>query len=147
MTNLKIIKITFLFCLTYLAGFSQTIKTIDSLETQYQSCLDQGDRMLRCSETFYYQIDSLLNVRYKKLRSMCDSTQKKNLKSEQLAWLSKRDKQFKSYRQQVYKEAKKGGYNGGEDETMIITDKNAQFVKARLIELIKSLPKDYSIAK
>jgi len=137
---LPLIILTF-SCLT---GFAQTLKTIDSLETQHQTCLDKGEYMLGCSKTFYSQMDSLLNVQYKKLRSKCDSIQKEYLKDEQLEWLSNRDKQFSQTQKQVNKEAKKNGYDGGQDETMILTDKNAMFVKQRVIELIKATPNNYS---
>jgi uncharacterized protein YecT (DUF1311 family) len=135
------------FILICLTTFSQTKKTIDSLETQYQTCLDKGQFMLGCSETFYFQMDSLLNLQYKKLRSKCDSIQKENLKDEQLQWLSKRDKQFKQNQQQEHKDAKEGGYDGGQDETMMLTDDNAKFVKERVLELINSVPQNYSADK
>lgn len=92
--------------------------------------------MLGCTERFYFQMDSLLNVLYKKLRSKCDSIQKENLKDEQLQWISKRDKQFRENQKQVHKEAKEKGYDGWEIETMILIDKNAMFVKERVIELL-----------
>lgn len=144
MTKLKLNFLTIIFIFTCLTGFSQTAKTIDSLESQYQACLDKGEFMLGCSERFYLQMDSLLNVQYKKLRSKCDSMQKENLKDEQLQWLSKRDKQFRENQKQVHKEAKEKGYDGGEIETMILTDKNAMFIKKRVIEIINSSAQNYS---
>lgn len=115
--DLLMIKLKFNFLIiisifTCLTGFSQTAKTIDSLESQHQSCLDKGEFMLGCTERFYFQMDSLLNVLYKKLRSKCDSIQKENLKDEQLQWISKRDKQFRENQKQVHKEAKEKGYDG-----------------------------------
>lgn len=147
MTDLKFIISSVIFTFSCLTGFAQTQKTIDSLETQYQTCLDKGQYMLGCSKLFYSQMDSLLNVRYKKLRSMCDSVQKENLKDEQLEWLSSRDKQFIQNQRQVNKEAKKDGYTGGQDETMILTDTNANYVKQRVIKLINSSPNNYSADK
>ena len=146
MTNLKF-KFLIVFIFICLTTFSQTKKTIDTLETQYQACLDEGQFMLGCSETFYFQMDSLLNLEYKKLRSKCDSIQKENLKDEQLKWLSKRDKQFKKNQQQEHKDAKEGGYDGGQDETMMLTDDNAKFVKERVLELMNSSPENYSAGK
>ena len=92
-------------------------------------------------------MDSLLNVQYKKLRSKCDSIQKENLKEEQLQWLSKRDKQFRKNRKQIHAEAKQKGYDGGEIETMILTDKNAMFIKKRVLELLNSSRENYSANK
>ena len=147
MTRFKIKFLSIVFIFFCLTGFSQTAKTIDTLESQYQACLDKGEFMLGCSERFYFQMDSLLNVQYKKLRAKCDSTQKVNLKDDQVKWLAIRDKQFKYNRQQVHKEAKEGGYEGGQDETMILTDKNAMFVKDRVIELMGKKPDSYSADK
>jgi uncharacterized protein YecT (DUF1311 family) len=112
MIKLKFNFLIIISIFTCLTGFSQTAKTIDSLESQHQSCLDKGEFMLGCTERFYFQMDSLLNVLYKKLRSKCDSIQKENLKDEQLQWISKRDKQFRENQKQVHKEAKEKGYDG-----------------------------------
>jgi uncharacterized protein YecT (DUF1311 family) len=147
MTNSKtklLSVILIFFCTT---SFSQTVKTIDSSEFQYQACLDKGQFMIDCSNHFYSQMDSLLNVQYKKLRSKCDSVQKVNLKNDQQKWLAVRDKQFKFNKQQVNKDAKDNGYNGGQDEVMILMDKNAKFVKDRVIELINQTPDSYSAKK
>ena len=147
MTKLKLKSISIIFIFTCLTGFSQTEKTIDSLESQHQACLDKGEFMLGCSEKFYFQMDSLLNSQYKRLRAKCDSTQKVNLKDDQIKWLAVRDKQFKYNKQQVHKEAKENGYDGGQDETMILTDKNATFVKDRVVELLHKSPDKYSADK
>jgi uncharacterized protein YecT (DUF1311 family) len=147
MATLKFLSSTVILTFSCLTGFTQTLKTIDSLEIQLQNCLDKGKYMLGCSKTFYYQMDSILNARYKQLRLMCDSVQKENLKDEQLEWLAKRDRQFNQNKQQVNKEAKKDGYEGGQDETMFLTEKNAMYVKQRVIELINGSPKNYSADK
>jgi uncharacterized protein YecT (DUF1311 family) len=144
MTELKSKFTTIIFIFVCSSGFSQTTKTIEGLESQYQVCLDKGKSMLGCSEKFYFQMDSLLNVQYKKLRAKCDSIQKINLKDDQIKWLAVRDKQFKYNRQQAHKAAKESGDDGGQDETMILTDKNAMFVKDRVVELVNKLPDSYS---
>lgn len=141
MTNYKRIIFSFVVTFCCLTGFAQTRETINELEQRYQTCLDKGDYMLGCSQTFYNQMDSLLNVRYKKLRSLCDDKQKKLLKNEQLEWLSKRDKQFIINKKQVSKE----GYGGGRDEEMSLIDRNTDYVKQRVIELIDSSPDKYKV--
>ena len=103
--------------------------------------------MLGCSKKNYFQIDSLLNIRYKKLRLTCDSVQKENLKDEQFEWLTKRDQQFIKNQNQTNKEARKEGYDGGQVERMILTDTNTMFVKQRLIELLNSSALNYSADK
>ena len=147
MTKLKLSFLIILFISNCLTAFSQTEKTIDSLERQHQTCLDKGEYMLGCSKKFYFQIDSLLNIQYKKLREKCDNTQKANLKDDQIKWLAARDKQFKYNRQHVHKEAKESGFEGGQDEIMILTDKNSMFVRDRVVELLNKLPNNYSANK
>lgn len=144
MPKLKKILISITICVFSLTISAQTNTTLQTLQNQYQACLDRGQNMLGCSKTFYLQMDSLLNIYYKKLRSSCDSSQKENLQDEQLEWLGKRDKYFNQNHQQTKKEAKKDGYDGGQDEQMIIIDKNAMFVKERVFELNTANSKNYS---
>jgi uncharacterized protein YecT (DUF1311 family) len=144
MRKFKTIIISILICFFYLTVSAQTNSTIKTLEIQHQACLDKGQYMLGCTKIFYYQMDSLLNVQYKKLRSKCQGLQKENLKDEQLEWLLKRDKQFNLNKQSVNKQAKKEGYDGGQDETMILIQENAMFIKKRVVELISISPKNYS---
>lgn len=47
-------------------------------------------------------------------------------------------------RQQLEKDAKKNGYDGGEDEKMILNDKKATFIKKRVVELLNNSPQTYS---
>ena len=145
MTNLKFIFIfTFLFCIS-LTGIAQTEKTIDSLETQYQNCLDKGEYMFGCTKKFYSQIDSMLNVVYFKLRSTLDTTQKAKLKIEQKAWLIKRDTYFKKtlkeFKTKNPDNSPYGSAFGAQDDAMFMYDDNAKFVKDRILTLIKRLCK------
>ncbi|MCI9845618.1 lysozyme inhibitor LprI family protein [Flavobacterium pectinovorum] len=115
---------------------SQTIKTINKIESSYQNCLDKGDNMKGCSVEYYLQSDSLLNVVYKKLKLKLNSEEKSKLKKEQLEWLKKRDKYF----QKVYSETKKSDFiEGSDDFDMIVLDKKAEFVFERVKEFINSL--------
>lgn len=122
-------------------GFSQTKKTVDSLQNEEQKCLDKGQYMLGCSLNFYDQMDSLLNVVYFKLYHSLDTINQTNLKREQKRWLVKRDNIFKLNSQKIHKEAVKEGFDGGQDERMIIAEKNAIVVKQRVLELIVQLKK------
>ncbi|WP_278251848.1 lysozyme inhibitor LprI family protein [Sabulibacter ruber] len=93
--------------------------------------------MLGCSQLYYSQMDSLLNVVYNKLRRPLDPSGKAALKNEQLKWLGKRDAYFKK----VDKEYAAENSNGfaGNDSRMIAIDDKAQFVRKRVEELIKKL--------
>jgi uncharacterized protein YecT (DUF1311 family) len=114
---------------------SQTLKTIEKIETSYQNCLDKGENMKGCSVEYYKQADSLLNVVYKKLKLKLSIEKQSSLKAEQLEWLKKRDKYF----QKVYSETKKEGdfIEGSNDFDMIVIDKKAEFVFERVKVLIK----------
>ncbi len=147
MKSLKIFIISSLFCVCSKTSYSQTHQTIDSLSDKTQECLDKGDYMLGCAKVYYYQIDSLLNRRYNALRSLCNTTQKANLKNEQLKWLSKRDKQFEINRRKIHEQAIADGFAGGQDEEMIRIQTNTEFVISRVKELINKKPADYNSAK
>ncbi len=114
---------------------SQTLKTIEKIESSYQNCLDNGDNMKGCSVEYYKKADSLLNVAYKKLRLKLSVEEQSSLKTEQLEWLKKRDKYF----QKGYSETKKEGdfIEGSNDFDMIVIDKKAEFVFERVKVLIK----------
>jgi len=114
---------------------SQTLKTIEKIETSYQNCLDKGDNMKGCSAEYYKKADSLLNVAYKKLKLKLSFEDQASLKAEQLEWLKKRDKYF----QKIYSETKKEGdfIEGSNDFDMIVIDKKAEFVFERVKVLIK----------
>ncbi|MRX41381.1 DUF1311 domain-containing protein [Flavobacterium sp. LC2016-23] len=114
---------------------SQTLKTIEKIETSYQNCLDKGDNMKDCYVEYYKQADSLLNVAYKKLKLKLSIEKQSSLKAEQLEWLKKRDKYF----QKVYSETKKEEdfIEGSNDFDMIVIDKKAEFVFERVKVLIK----------
>jgi len=114
-------------------SFSQTASTINKLDDAYQNCLDQGVDMVGCSTHYYKQMDSMLNIVYKKVREKNDSSGRAALKSSQLKWLSDRDKHFK----QIDNEPSDG--IGGEDKEMIAVDKKTQYVRVRVLELIKEL--------
>jgi uncharacterized protein YecT (DUF1311 family) len=128
--------------------FGQAESTIESLSKRYQSCLDKGENMLGCSQGYYKEMDSLLNVVYNHIRVTCDSIEKENLKDEQLAWLKERDDYFK----ETYSEFKKGNdnispngdANGAKDDAMIMHDSNAEYVKKRVLLLLTKTKSNYS---
>jgi len=121
--------------------FAQSEKTIDSLTTKYQTCLDEGKNMLDCSKLFYRQMDSMLNVVYFKQYSKLDSAHKIQLRNEQRLWLKSRDLFFKKtlnrFKQKNPGISPVGNASGAEDDAMIMLDENAEFVKERIILLLK----------
>ena len=129
------ILIFFSFCL--FQTFAQTVKSIDDMSKKYQTCLDAGKDMLGCSQHFYAQMDSTLNVAYNNLLTLLNSTEKESLKKEQLMWLKKRDTYFKKKDKIFQDNVKKG--NWGQDMKMITYDDKANYVKERVIVLIKKI--------
>lgn len=109
---------------------SQTIKTIDSLESEEQGCLDKGEAMPDCAFRFYDQMDSLLNVVYKKLYASYTPTQQASLKSKQRLWLKKRDEYFRKVARE------KEEFQAG-DAAMIKAQKRAQFLRDRVVALMR----------
>jgi uncharacterized protein YecT (DUF1311 family) len=114
----------------------QTLKYLDKMDSRYQDCLDKGVDMYGCSVRHYEQMDSMLNYVYRSIRAKMDSTQKSNLKSQQLAWLKKRDQYFK----ETVAEAKKEFEDdlSATDVQMVYTNKQAVFVKKRVADLLKT---------
>ncbi|MGH2664619.1 lysozyme inhibitor LprI family protein [Flavobacterium sp.] len=120
-----------------ISGFSQTLKTVKELEKANQDCLDQGKNMLGCSRDYYEQMDALLNKVYNKLRTSLTAEEKAKLKKEQQLWLKKRDK----YADEQYDETAEllEGETESQDFKMIVRHSEAEFVKERVIVLIKRL--------
>ena len=91
--------------------------------------------MLGCSKRYYLQADSLLNVAYSQLRSKMNATEKEALKEEQLIWLKKRDNYFRQQNEKFRRKFKEGEW--GSDMAMITYSEQADFVKERVVELLK----------
>jgi uncharacterized protein YecT (DUF1311 family) len=124
-------------------GFSQSVHTVDSIETAYHNCLDKRTFMLDCSKEFYNKMDSMLNVIYGNLMHTCNEIQRKNLKTEQKEWLIKRNSYFQKTLAKQEKETKGEGFVP-QDNEMFRIDNNASFVKERVVQLLKAKNKDYS---
>lgn len=116
---------------------AQTIETVNKLKTSYQRCLDSGNGMKNCSIDYYNQSDSLLNVAYRNLKLKLSSKEQSKLKKEQLDWIKKRDLYF----EKVYSDTKKEGHfaEGSSDFDMVVFDEKANYVFARVRELIKRI--------
>jgi uncharacterized protein YecT (DUF1311 family) len=116
---------------------AQNAKTIDEMSDKHQACLDSGINMLGCSSKFYIQMDSMLNVAYNNLKLKLIPPGRTNLKNDQLNWLHKRDVYFRN-KDRIYREKFNKG-EWGTDMAMINYDDKAEFVKKRVLLLIKRL--------
>jgi uncharacterized protein YecT (DUF1311 family) len=142
MPMLKFPLVLILLFVNLSAAYNQTIKTVDSLQTAYLTCLDEGKNMTACAKAFYSRVDSLLNITYQKLLLSLNEKDKAIVKKEQADWLLKRDIYFKQtalelQKNNALKKAKKIPANG--DNDMMMYDANAGFVKKRLLILLKKL--------
>jgi len=139
---MTILKCNLVFILLFVMlsrGFSQTIQTVDSLQTHYLGCLDEGSNMTACAKDFYTKMDSLLNVVYNKLQSTLNEPEKAALRKDQAVWLLKRDMYFKETALQLQKnnQQKSTIKKTGQDNAIMMYDANASFLKQRLIVLLK----------
>lgn len=137
-------RLVFLFFLLLFTLFSkaQYINVIRNIEEKHQNCIDPGPyNMMRCTEVFYYEIDSMLNFLYNKLKANYSIGEKKKLKKEQFDWLKERDKLQKSSKENIQCEIdNKNGYFDTMDCMLALYDKT-NFVKERVLQLIKRLKK------
>ena len=140
---MKLTKINFIFATLFLFGLQYTFDakaqskaTIAIIDSVYQNCLDQGENMLGCTQNYYAEMDSLLNVVYKKL-IIKHPEQKAAIKQEEIKWLKTRDEAFKKLENNT--EYNKLLETVGRDGVMMITDDEAKIVKERLFELINQL--------
>ena len=110
------------------------IPTIDALEKKNQECLDKGVNMLNCSQNYYIQMDSLLNVVYKRIKGELNTNSKEILRIKQLDWLKIRDAEFKKI------DSKETGLGNGSDDLMSKTQEKANYVKERVFYLTQNYP-------
>jgi len=126
--------LTILICISII-GHAQTQTQLINLKKQHQSCLDKGLNMLSCSQQYYKQIDSVLNVAYNRIRKPMSQTEILAFKNEQIKWLQKRDAFFIKVDKEAAAESGPGPI--GRDFLMIAMDEKADFVRKRIEELIK----------
>ena len=107
----------------------QLLEHIDSL---HQTCLDSGANMWNCANDFNNQMDSLLNVVYRNVKSKLTPEQFQTLKQEQLKWIRKRDDVYSK----TNNENTKDGLSAT-DASMAALDQEAEFVKERILYLLK----------
>lgn len=118
-------------------GQAQTLEELTTMDKKYKACLDRGINIADCSQLYYSQMDSLVNVVYHNLQRSITQSEKAGLKNEQQKWLVKRDAYFKKVDKKF--EAENSSGFAGKDSRMIAIDEKAQFVRKRVEELLKNL--------
>ena len=84
-----------LLCLISTNCYSQSLKDVERVEINAQNCADTTNDVIACEKLHYKQMDSMLNLVYKKLKIINKEEDFKKIKSDQIQWLSLRDKEFK----------------------------------------------------
>ena len=129
--------ITLIFLLLFVnKSYTQSVnmKKVESINVNYQKCLDSGVDMLGCSNKYFFFCDKLLNEVYQIIRQKLSEKEKTNLRNDQLKWLKERDLFFIK----AVKIAKEEAEDlPEEDLQMIYMDKKSEYVKERVVFLIK----------
>ncbi len=134
-------KSLFTGCLFFigLAAHSQSAKTVKDLVKKHRQCFSQclanhpTDR-IQCSEHFYYQMDSLLNVVYRNTKTNLSKNRRRQLEREQVKWLHDRDTYFAEQDILFKEKHKKSDWRS--DMEMITYEDKANFVKDRVVALL-----------
>jgi|GEM_PF-6804951 len=128
----KFILINILGVITWHVLPAQSKGDIDKLYSDCQRCLDNTGYTERCSSLLYNSLDSLLNKAYQQLQHTLTKDQKQQLVTEQKAWLKQRDQYFTK----VKAEAEQQNPPDTEVTSTFILEKENEFVRNRIIELI-----------
>lgn len=119
------------------SGFSQTLKDVKKIEQNLNNCFDNASMSMRyCTSSYYYSIDSLEKVVFKKLKTKA----LKNIVQNEKEWIVKKDLQFKKITNKMIKEIGPQT-EWGQDDFMIETNEYGDFIKLRVKELINILNK------
>lgn len=124
-----------MFIFLNVSANAQLKNTMDRIYQDHLKCLDSGINMLGCSRKYYLEMDSMLNLTYKKLRTTLNETEKSTLKEEQLKWLKERDAYFETQNRIFNDKVNSGEW--GNDMYMVTFDNKADFVRKRVLEIIK----------
>lgn len=122
-----------------LAAHTQSAKTVRDLVKKHRQCANQcltiypTDR-IKCSEIFYFQMDSLLSVAYKSARSGLQKNKRKQLERDQVKWMRERDVYF-AQQDMLFWEKHKHNQWRSDMQTITYEDK-ANFIKDRVVMLI-----------
>jgi len=122
---------------------AQTTKTMDSLSMKYQQVLDTGKDMFGSTRLYDLQIDRMLNVVYNRLLHTCNLNQRQNLKTEEQNWIKKRDAYFRRTMNKMLRTSRRESSIARDEDMMRLND-NSEFVKKRVLFLLKRTNNNYS---
>jgi uncharacterized protein YecT (DUF1311 family) len=125
-------------CLLFFMGQSvcaQTQRTIDSIEKQEKSCLENGYKQIKCVTVFKQKMDSLMALVYKGLYEGSDPVQQISLREDQSAWLGKQKAFDQKTDDQYNLEVAEKDFS--EVAVMMSLSEKADFVRDRVKELVR----------
>ena len=109
----------------------EIIQQLDQMDSSCQHCIDEGFNFVDCSNKLYIQVDSVLNVVYKLMKSKMDASTFMQLKQEQLKWLKKRDQFFKEVNQD-YRQNDKYDQVDKEANRAVAISRKTEYVENRI---------------
>ncbi|PWA06574.1 hypothetical protein [Flavobacterium psychrotolerans] len=112
---------------------------IEQLSEKHQKCLDSGKNMMNCSRQFHFEMNHMLKIVLKECRISLNKTEQESLEREQLLWSKKREQYITEQNQEFNDKIKSEEW--GQDMYMAVYQNDADFVKARVLELIKRMKK------
>lgn len=129
---LKIVLTSLWFIPGYSMISAQPKPPVDILYKDCQQCLDSTGYTEMCNRTLYNRLDSLLNATYQNFKATLSGDDKNKLIKEENLWLKQRDVYFKK----IKKETDEHNPPGTEIANTIILDKENDFIRRRIIELV-----------
>lgn len=129
---LKSMSISLLGIITWHVLPAQSNRDVDKLYSDCQRCLDNTGYTEKCSSILYNSLDSLLNEAYQQLQRTLPKDQRQRLIAEEKSWLKERDHYFGK----VKAAAEEGNPPDTEITNTLILDKENEFVRKRIMELI-----------
>jgi len=124
------------------AVMAQQKVIIDStvpIEAKELRCLNKGENLPACVDTFYLEIDSMLNIVYKQLMQVLTPDERLALKKEELLWLKKRTVFFKAKDKEYETMMHSTKHQPYRDIALATLVKKGDFEEDRLIELLNRL--------
>jgi hypothetical protein len=117
---------------------SQLLRDLRSIDEDYKEYLEDGTAMMAYAGWYSGEMDSMLNVVYRRLQATNTKEQNVALKADEIRWLKKRDALFTKMDRKLERDYPKAVPH---DEQMFVWDNQAMYIRKRVLYLIHKLPK------
>lgn len=118
---------------------AQTLKNVEDIKHKAQLQFDKGIHMLNTQSILYDELDSLLNVAYKKLMKKLPPKDATNLRLQQREWLKNRDVYYNKLIKITEKELDLPRKDWRETEHLIYRSYQTEYLEKRVVALINQL--------